>query len=291
MATLQTNPSSTPATTVEWTRELNVSEISRVGDINIVLDEWNETSSALPDILEGSFIEISNSMYVEASNIAIVTSGQTVSDINWVIYSVSGSTATASLTNVDPTVSMYNAEKAGFYNGSGHRYTGHYMAVDSGGTLYTNKGFLDYANGAMLKYRIDDEAGDFVIDADVEIIGDITAVDGTFSGDVSVGDDLSVTDDLLVGGAILPTLSSTGSWSVTSTPIILSRGIYNVARLDGTSPNFAKIQVWISNLWRDIATGDNASSLGVNGTVVLSDGTNVRILSSAGSLTVYYQKY
>lgn len=169
MATLQTNPSSVPNAVAEWTRELNVSELGRVGYINLHYSNWTEASTAVPQVLEGSIIEIGGSMYVETADININTASQTVSAINWVIYNVSGSTATATLTGTAPTISDYDVDKGGFYDGSGNRYTGHYMYVSAAGTAYSNKGILMYAGGAMLKYRIDDEADDFVIDAKLDV--------------------------------------------------------------------------------------------------------------------------
>lgn len=169
MATLQTNPSLTPNLVQEWTRELNISELGRVGYLNISLTNWNETSTAKPAVIEGSIVEVNNSMYVETANVDLNTASQTVSSINWVIYEVSGSTATAYLKVTAPTASDYDVDKGGFYDGSGNRWTGQYMYVDGAGTAWSSKGILDYANGAMLKYRIDDEADDFVIDAKVSI--------------------------------------------------------------------------------------------------------------------------
>lgn len=225
MATLQTNPSSTPNAVQEWTRELNVSEIGRVGKINIVLTNWNETSSALPSVVLGSFIEINNSVYVEGTTVALNTASQTVSAVNWIIYTFSGSTATATLTGTAPTASDYDADKGGFYNGSGYRYTGHYMSVDATGLLYTNKGFLDYADGAMLRYRIDDEASDFVIDADLGVTGN-TSIDGNFSLTGNVTSELNLSNDLNpVTTVTTSNHTFVGSGSQTWT---VPRGVYDI---------------------------------------------------------------
>jgi hypothetical protein len=190
MATLQTNPSQVPNAVQEWTRELNITEISRVGYKNVNLTLWDETSTSIPYILEGSTIEIANSTYVEEST--VILTGATPSVINWVIYIASGSTATASLTSTAPTASDYDIALGGFYNGSGHRYTGHYMLVSGAGTAFSNKGYLDYANGAMLKYRIDDEANDFVVDAKLRVKETLNV-----DSDTTVGGDLTITGTVI----------------------------------------------------------------------------------------------
>lgn len=289
MATLQTNPSDIPNDPVEWTRELNISELGRVGYMNIHFTLWNESSTAVPNVIEGSVLEINNSMYLEASTVAINIASQTVDAINWVIYIVSGSTATATLTGTAPTIADYDVDKGGFYDGSGNRYTGHYMYVSPAGTAYSNKGLLDYAMGAMLKYRIDDEADDFVIDANLDVKGTLN-VDSTstlkgsveldstlgIDGVVTMRSTASVASTLTLSGSLIPkTSTSEGNWNGT---VIIPRGVYAIAHTGSSS----EIEVYVSGGWEKFNDGNFSK-----GGMLFSDGTNFR---HNGGVT-YYRKF
>ncbi len=283
MATLQDNPSTVPNAVQEWTRELNVSEIGRVGDINIKLTLWDETSTAIPNVVIGSKVEISGSVYVELSTVAINTASQVVDSINWLIYEVSGSVATAKLVGTAPTIAEYDVDKGGFYHVSGYRYTGHYMYVSPAGTAYSNKGILYYADGAMLRYRIDDSDDEFVIDANTTVKGTLDT-DGSLSvtgdisstGDITSGgslhvDGVGVSDidgSLTIAGTLLPTnAGTTGALAGTGTYLV-PRGIY-LFSFGSTSTGI--FEVWTGSAWEDVFRSST-----VHGGLLISDGTNVR---------------
>lgn len=299
MATLQTNPSSVPDAVQEWTRELNISELGRVGYKNINYTLWNETSTAVPEVIEGSIIEINNSTYVELSDVALDITGQTVDAINWVIYEVAGSIATAYLKPTAPTASDYDVEKGGFYNGSGHRWTGDYMFVSPAGTAFSNKGYLDYANGAMLKYRIDDEADDFVIDSKLDVKetlnvdgnttlggtltaeGDITSNSGNLHIDGTGASNIDGT--LSIGSHFYPDPSPTASsWSGTST-FIVPRGIFMVS--------FSATNAGYFQMTAGAGVSNVLDALTEDGGMIVSDGAGDVVHQAGAGGTVYYLQF
>lgn len=284
MATLQTNPSLVPNAVQEWTRELNVSEIGRVGDINIKLTLWDETSTAIPSVVLGSKIEIANSLYVEGSTVPINTASQVVDSINWLIYEVSGSAATARLIGLAPTIAEYDVEKGGFYHASGYRYTGHYMYVSLAGTAYSNKGILQYANGAMLKYRIDDELDDFVIDAKLDVKETLN-VDGntTHIGTTVNTGDTTHNGDTITNGEILPSEQSQGTWNLSGSDTqVVPKGVFTVVD-DDTGSASVDLQVYVGGAWISSGTFTSGS--------VVSDGTNVRFRLQTGTAALKYIKF
>lgn len=279
MATLQTKPDSVPDDAVEWTRELNVSQIGRVGYLNMHFTNWDATSTTVPNVVEGSTVEISNSLYVETANVALNTTGQTANAINWVIYKVSGSVATAYLEPTAPTIADYDADKKGFYDSSGNRWTGHYMFVSAAGTAYSNKGVLDYAGGAMLRYRIDDDADDFVIDAKLDVKETLNV-----DGNTDLGGTCAVSGNTTVGGTLGVTSAISGA-SINTDNADLKMKVLSGTGTGSTTLNIAH-GLTTANIRGIACTLDRSASGYITG--YKTDGTDVVIVFSTGlSSTVY----
>lgn len=311
MATLQTNPSAVPNAVQEWTRELNISELGRVGYMNLGLTEWDENSSGIPYIKAGSIIEINNSLYIQESSVAIDTSLATGGVTNWLYYAVSGSTATAYLAVSVPTEADWDCAKGGFYNSSGDRWTGHYMYTDSAKTSFSKKGFLDYANGAMVKKLAWATASISYFDQRVDVEEDLYARSSVFVsdnvtvngwiniiGDASIGQDLdvlgnvaitewlnvvgdtSVGGSLTVEGEILPTETADSSWTIgtSSYKVLDVRGVYF---LQCSNISDVQLQVDFSGTWRRVGFSEVYTENG--GQLVFSNGSNVRLFNSSGA--------
>ena len=97
----------------------------------------------------------------------------------------------------------------------------------------------------------------------------------------------SVAASLIVNGSLLPTVASTlGSWSLTTTPMLIPRGIYSILNTNHAG-GYSIIQMQTSSAsWYTISNG-----LEDDGELIFSDGTNFRIYVSNLDTTVYYRKF
>lgn len=133
MGEIVTNPPSVPNTVSDsWQPLVDRDTMSYYGMNEVTLTSWDD-STTRPEIAQGSAIDIDGSVARFTADEAI-SGSPTSSTYNYVKLVVSGSVVTAEFTE---TVPSWDATKAGWYNGSGERYTGHVMYVV--GTSYTNK--------------------------------------------------------------------------------------------------------------------------------------------------------
>ena len=77
--------------------------------------------------------------------------------------------------------------------------------------------------------------------------------------------------------------TASGNWSVNNTTgQVIPRGVYNMTVASATG---VYVQVYVNGSWRTMNTMANDTSY-----QAVSDGTNVRLLSSSGSVTTYYDE-
>lgn len=132
MGSIVTNPKDTPTSVVDdWQTLIARDAKGYAGANKVSLTNWDDSTTA-PQIAQGSLIDIDGSMAQFAADEAI---GGSPSDGEiWLKFVVSGSTVTPEWTNTAPT---WYADKAGWYNATGERYSGHYCQLASG--LYSDK--------------------------------------------------------------------------------------------------------------------------------------------------------
>jgi hypothetical protein len=112
----------------------------------------------------------------------------------------------------------------------------------------------------------------FTVSAAGAIVGASLVLNSSISGVTS----LNMSGDLTIGGGILPSLKSTGTWAINTTPFTVPRGIYNVAVLAGANV--------------EISLGGNQVQI-YSQTTIVSDGSGAVTLYSFNGGNVYYQKY
>ena len=94
-------------------------------------------------------------------------------------------------------------------------------------------------------------------------------------------------------GNINPTTTSTlGSWNLTTTPIIIPRGIYSIRNITGSSP-YSRIQMQTTpGTWTTIVNGGEVSvGSSSEGALVFSDGVNFRAYMNTSTGTMYYRRF
>lgn len=95
---------------------------------------------------------------------------------------------------------------------------------------------------------------------------------------------------------ILPTASSTdGSWALTTTAMIIPRGIYHIKHNVVNTSDYTVLEMFSGGSWLLISSGFSGSSTSVNSTngdLVFSDGTNFRVkVATSGTYNMRYRKF
>lgn len=135
MGEIVTNPPSTPNTVSDsWQTLLDVNTMSYYGLNRVTLTNW-DSSSTIPKVAQGSAIDIDGSVARFTADEAI--GGSPADGVVYLKFAVSGAVVTPELTATAPT---WYADKAGWYNVAGERYSGHKM--HKSGTTYTYKRML-----------------------------------------------------------------------------------------------------------------------------------------------------
>lgn len=135
MGAILTNPKDTPTSVVDdWQTLVARDAVSYYGKNKVSLTNWDSLTLA-PEVAQGSVIDIDGSI---ATFIADESIGGSPSDgAIWLKFVVSGSTVTAEWTGTAPT---WYADKSGWYNASGERYSGHSCTLAS--SAYSLKNVL-----------------------------------------------------------------------------------------------------------------------------------------------------
>ena len=98
----------------------------------------------------------------------------------------------------------------------------------------------------------------------------------------NVMENIEIGNNLSIGGSIIPTNTPiSGGQAITAgSNWVVPQGIYAMA----LTSTWLDLQIYVSGAWRSAeTTGTNAC--------VISDGTNVRVYNSSGTITVYYLKF
>jgi hypothetical protein len=143
MGEIVTNPPSTPNTVSDsWQPLLDVNTMSYYGLNRVTLTNW-DSSTTIPEVAQGSAIDIDGSVARFTTDEAI--GGSPADGVVYLKFVVSGAVVTPELTATAPT---WYADKAGWYNVSGERYSGH--RLEKTGTSYKYKSkILDNQTGLV----------------------------------------------------------------------------------------------------------------------------------------------
>ena len=127
MGSFLTNPPTIPNTDVDsWQPLVERDAVSYYGLNRVTLTNW-DGALLKPLIAQGSVIDIDGSLATFIANEAI--GGSPADGEIWLKFVVSGSTVTAEFTAEAPT---WYADKGGWYNAVGERYSAHVMTQQSG---------------------------------------------------------------------------------------------------------------------------------------------------------------
>lgn len=125
MGEIVTNPPSTPNTVSDsWQPLLDVNTMSYYGLNRVTLTNWDDTWT-IPEVAQGSAIDIDGSIARWVADEAI-SGTPVVGDNYYLKFTVSGAVVTPVWTTTAPT---WYADKAGWYNVSGERYSGHFVSI------------------------------------------------------------------------------------------------------------------------------------------------------------------
>lgn len=144
------------------------------GSVSIFrLTNW-DSGATRPEVALGTLIDIDGSLYLADADTAIVDEGGLSDGIVYLkmVVAGGGSSVVPTFTNTAPP--DYDAEKIGWYTGT-DRWTGHFATKAA--AAFTLK--AEYADQNKTEFRF---AG-----GGKDIDGDLTAVNGIFSGAVSAG--------------------------------------------------------------------------------------------------------
>lgn len=143
MGSIVTNPPSVPNTEVDsWAPLVVRDAMSYYGLNKVTLTNWDGTTT-VPQIAQGSLIDIDGSLAQFISDEAI--GGAPSDGTVYIYFAVVGDAVTPTLTNTAPE---WYADKGGWYNALGERYSGHVMT--KAGTSYSNKRRLtDCSQGTL----------------------------------------------------------------------------------------------------------------------------------------------
>lgn len=230
MGSFLTNPPTIPNTDIDsWQPLVERDAVSYYGLGKVSLTQW-DTGTAIPLIAQGSVIDIDGSLATFIANEAI--GGSPADGTVYVKFVVSGSTVTAELTAEAPA---WYADKGGWYNASGERYSGHVM--NKAGAVYTDKALCQDIGSPGITPPIIPSAG---IQTDNAYIRTKVLKGTTTGNSIQVPHGLDGTKILHVVGSVES--DTAGTWFVSYGP-------------------FVEIQLWNANdvsLLYDSTLGGNA---------------------------------
>lgn len=263
---LQTGAPSAGST--DWDKMIGLVSANEVPDLSF-LTGW-ELTSGVPAIKQGVYIYHANATYRVNDNDEVI-GGSTVAGINYIKATVAAGVMTLEWTD-DKTGFSYNPAYAGVYDSSSDQLLNDILFIESS-NYYRGRSFgMDFNSFYIAGGSVYYIGGLFTFGGAVLTGGGGIETDG---GNIDVGG--GSFNALRSGGFLVEGVSADSSWSISTTPLVIPKGVYFV-----TSDSVLRAEALISGSWRIIA--DDYIPM------LISDGTNVRLRTTSGTVTIYYRK-